>query len=156
MILFIQARFINIIDLDVQLARLMESGKSPSLVEFTSDLMRTAILGKPPCVPHDAFFNCKELLSMYVQEGKASERYVKISFFSHFNKISSVTVLVQELDQRFLVLTPQDLIKDGDASELRDKLGVLFSEWVRIYHHPSTSEKSHASFVMKVCIFIYL
>ena len=73
MILFIQARFINIMDLDIQLARQIESG-STSMIEFTTDLMNTAIFGKTPCVPHDAFFNCREFLSDYVKQGKASEK----------------------------------------------------------------------------------
>ena len=64
-----------------------------------------------------------------------------------FNRLSE---FVREMNRRFLILSPKDaLSKDSDAI-LRERLRVLFTEWVKLYHHPSTSEQAHAAFVARV------
>lgn len=44
-----------------------------------------------------------------------------------------------------------DLIgKDPENAALREHLTVLFSDWVRSFHHPSSSEKSQIAHVNHV------
>ena len=66
-------------------------------------------------------------------------------------KIKSVNQLLQEFRLRSSAMTIRDLIgKDSESASVRDQLAVLFTEWVRLYHHPASNEKSHLRFITQV------
>lgn len=132
-ILLMKMRMIALPELDVQLSRLIAEGNL-LIAEFTTHLIRSAIQD-PPIVAHESFFNSIDALSKLVEQGKGNE---------------GLSEFVREMNRRFLILSPKDaLSKDSDAI-LRERLRVLFTEWVKLYHHPSTSEQAHAAFVARL------
>lgn len=42
--------------------------------------------------------------------------------------------------------------RDDENSRLRDQFSVLFTEWIRVFHHPGFNEKSHTAFVSQLQI----
>ncbi|KAI9329571.1 CCR4-Not complex component, Not1-domain-containing protein [Obelidium mucronatum] len=132
-VIMIRANMMPMHDLDVQLARLLDScsGKE-EVVQFVVDLIRAVLLGEAPFAAHDAFFNSIAMLR---------DRVVGTE---------SVTALLRDVKSRFSVVSlkgPNG--KDLESVELRESLGVLFSEWVKIYHHPSSSEKTHKEYILQ-------
>jgi len=70
-------------ELDMQLARLMETGRT-SVVDFTVNLIRRCVLDEEPSATQNDFFNSIEVLNKLAQRGKAPERYYFLSFSSFF------------------------------------------------------------------------
>ncbi|KAJ3031110.1 UNVERIFIED_CONTAM: hypothetical protein HDU68_006489 [Siphonaria sp. JEL0065] len=131
-LIMIRANMMPMHDLDVQLARLLDGGKQ-EIVDFVVEVIRAVLLGEAPYAAHDAFFNCIAMLRDRV-EGN-----------------DGVTTLLKDVKTRFSVVSlkgPDG--KDLEAGELRESLGVLFSEWVKIYHHPSSSEKTHKEYIVQL------
>ncbi|KAJ3415017.1 hypothetical protein HDV05_005662 [Chytridiales sp. JEL 0842] len=133
-LILLQVRLLNVQELDMQLARLIEVGQQ-NVYEYCADLLRAAILDEPPCASQDAFFNTIQALSSLSRKEEAPAK---------------VTRLLTDLSKRFGLGDLKEELKDSEAPTLREKLGMLFLEWVRMYHHPSSNEKTHASFVMQL------
>jgi CCR4-NOT transcription complex subunit 1 len=151
-LILLSVRLLNIQELDMQLARLIEVGK-PGIAEYSGNLVRSAVLEDPPCASQDGFFNTIQSLSQLVQKETAPAKYVRcfqILVFILIISSYSVVELIEELNKRFSLGRGSDALKENEASVLREKLGMLFLEWVRMYHHPSSNEKAHASYVMQL------
>ncbi|KAJ3063752.1 hypothetical protein HDU98_000453, partial [Podochytrium sp. JEL0797] len=131
-VIMIRANMLPMHDLDVQVARLIDTGRE-DMADFAVQLIRAVLLGEAPYAAHDAFFNCVAMLTDRASENRAA------------------STLLEEIKNRFSVTTLKG--KNGadlESTELRESLGVLFSEWVKIYHHPSSSEKTHREYVMQL------
>ncbi|KAJ1537025.1 hypothetical protein HK096_005081 [Nowakowskiella sp. JEL0078] len=132
---FIQTRLVNVTELDMQLARLIESER-PGLSEFTANLLRRCILDDIPVANQNDFFNCIDLLSRSTKRGSVPE---------------VVSALLEDLRKKSTIITTKDISSvKNEASGLRDQLAVLFTEWVQLYSHPASNEKSQASFVHRL------
>ncbi|KAJ3143084.1 hypothetical protein HK101_003252, partial [Irineochytrium annulatum] len=129
----LQGRLISAIDLDMQLARAIESGRT-SLLDFSADLIRRTVLPEQPVVAKDGFYHTVDILTKLKEKGQATE---------------SVSAVIDELSKQFSVSLTREAARE-DPLSLRDKLGMLFQEWVRIYHHPSSNDKTHAAFVLQM------
>ncbi|KAJ3299964.1 hypothetical protein HK104_005661 [Borealophlyctis nickersoniae] len=128
----IQAQLLSVPELDMQLARLMESGRG-SIVDFTAKLIHKCLLEEPHCATQNDFFNCIEILNKLAQRGKVSD---------------SVTEVLEGLKAKASSLSIEEFISRGnETGGLREQLAVLFTDWVRIYHHPASNEKSHAAYI---------
>ncbi len=46
--------------------------------------------------------------------------------------------------------------KDVENAGLREQLTYFFADWVRVYQHPTSNEKTYASFIMQVRYIINL
>ncbi|KAJ3092021.1 hypothetical protein HK102_011503 [Quaeritorhiza haematococci] len=131
----IQARLLGVPELDMQLARLMEIGRMP-VVEFTAKLIRKCLLEDPPSATQNDFFNSVEVLTKLVQRGKAPEIVVHV---------------LEDLRKRTALVPLKDFAnKEAETSGLREQLAVLFTEWVRMYHHPASNEKAHIAHVTQL------
>ncbi|KAI8808354.1 CCR4-Not complex component, Not1-domain-containing protein [Cladochytrium replicatum] len=134
---FIQQRLIGIQELDQQLARLIESGRL-SLIDFTVKLIRKCILEDPPLATQHDFFNTIDLMSKLVTRTKAPE-------------LEPTVALLEDLRKRTALLPLRDgQSKDGENSNLREPLAMLFTEWVRLFVHPASNEKAHAQFILQL------
>ncbi|KAJ1565991.1 hypothetical protein HK096_005111 [Nowakowskiella sp. JEL0078] len=132
---FIQTHLVNVTELDMQLARLIE-GERPELLEFTAKLIQRCVLGDFPVANQNDFFNCIDLLSRVSKRGSVPE---------------AVLILLEDLRKKSAIITTKDISSiENEASGLREQLGVLFTEWVRLYNHPASNEKSQASFVYRL------
>ncbi|KAJ3332113.1 hypothetical protein HDU76_001257 [Blyttiomyces sp. JEL0837] len=132
--LLIQYRLLNPVELDLQVARMIESGRT-ELSEFATSLLRATILGHSSPATYDNFFNIMQLLNSYVQSGTAPE---------------SVVETMRAVTAKFSALPSKDFLIKDDGVGLKEKLGALFLEWVRLYNHPSSSEKVQAAFVSQL------
>ncbi|CAG8494332.1 7474_t:CDS:10 [Funneliformis mosseae] len=118
----IKAGLINVIDQDTQLAKLIENGR-PTVIDFTAKLIRECVLRDPPYAKRSDFVNSLDALTRLTQRGKSPEA-----------PRSSREVLG----------------KDVENAGLREQLTFFFAEWVRVYHHPTSNEKTYASFIMRL------
>ncbi|KAI8608596.1 CCR4-Not complex component, Not1-domain-containing protein [Chytriomyces sp. MP71] len=131
LVIMIRANMLPIIDLDIQLARMIDAGQ-PGMVDLVVTLLREVLLGETPFVAYDAFFNCTMMLSERAEEDE------------------SAISLLSDIKSRFSIISLKKAGKDLESDELRESLGILFSEWVKLYHHPSSSEKTHKAFVIRL------
>ncbi|CAG8526473.1 8493_t:CDS:10 [Ambispora leptoticha] len=116
----IKAGLINVAEQDVQLAKLIESGR-PTVIDFTTKLVRECVLKEPAIASRGDFLNSLDALERLTRRGKAPE---------------NVILLLEELRR----------VRDG----MREQLSIVFAEWVRIYQHPTSNEKTFANFIMQL------
>ncbi|RKO82945.1 hypothetical protein BDK51DRAFT_15960, partial [Blyttiomyces helicus] len=131
----IRARILSVPELDVQLARMIESGRT-SAIDFAANLASRCLLQEPPVASQNDFFSSLQILKKMVQRGKASE--------------SAVTLLDTLRNQVPAISLKELTAKDGEPAGLRDQLATLFTDWVRMYHHPASNEKTHAAYITKL------
>ncbi|TPX41510.1 hypothetical protein SeLEV6574_g06049 [Synchytrium endobioticum] len=131
----IRSHLVNVPEMDMQLARLMDIGRT-SVVEFTAWLIKKCVLEEPPISSQNDFFNSIEILTKIASRGKAPD---------------IVNQVLQEVRLRSSAIAIRDLMgKDNESSGVRDQLASLFTEWVRLYHHPASNEKSHLRFITQL------
>jgi len=61
--------------------------------------------------------------------------------------VDSVIQLLEDFRPR---VNREVLNKDVENMELRDQLTYFFIEWVRVYQHSTSNEKTYANFIMQV------
>ncbi|KAG9303880.1 hypothetical protein G9A89_005790 [Geosiphon pyriformis] len=116
----IKAGLVNIADQDIQLAKLIDNGR-PTVIDFTAKLIRECVFKDPPIAARNDFLLSIEALDRLIRRGKAPE---------------SVVQLIDEIRRP----------RDG----LREKLSYVFTEWVKLYQHPSSNEKAFTNFIMQL------
>ncbi|RKP25851.1 CCR4-Not complex component, Not1-domain-containing protein, partial [Syncephalis pseudoplumigaleata] len=135
----IRAGLLQVADLDVQLAKLAEVNR-PAAIEFAAKLIRQCVFGLPhPCATRNQFANTLAALARIVQRGVVSETDL------------SMTVMATTAGTAAAAGTTANGTQAMPGSEamtsLRDQLVFIFSEWVRLYQHPSSNEKALSGFV---------
>ncbi|CAJ0847288.1 16872_t:CDS:10 [Entrophospora sp. SA101] len=71
-ILLIKAGLVNVVDQDLQLAKLIEDGRSV-VIDFTTKLIHECVLKDPPCATRNDFIYSLDALTRLTQRGKATE-----------------------------------------------------------------------------------
>lgn len=141
----IKANLINLPEQDQELANLIDSGRT-SAIDFTARLIRACLFDEVPLVNRQEFIASLEALSRL-----------------RGNVPDSVLVLMDEMRRRSALsssasnssgartplISQGGVVQDEDIA-LREHLQILFSEWVRIYQHPTTSEKIMNAFVAQL------
>ncbi|KAJ3039081.1 hypothetical protein HDV00_012639 [Rhizophlyctis rosea] len=131
----IQARLLAVPELDMQLARLMDNGRT-SIVDFAAQLIGQCLLQEPNLATQNDFFNSIEVLSKLASRGSVPE---------------SVVRTLEGLKAKAAALSINNLTaRDGETGGVREQLAILFTDWVRIYHHPASNEKSHANYIAQL------
>ncbi|KAJ3055880.1 hypothetical protein HK097_008877 [Rhizophlyctis rosea] len=131
----IQARLLSVPELDMQLARLMDNGRTP-VVDFAARLIQRCLLEQPHIATQNDFFNSIEVLSKLAARGTATETAIR---------------LLEGLKAKAAALSINNLTaRDSETGSVRDQLAILFTDWVRIYHHPASNEKSHANYIAQL------
>ncbi|RUS35473.1 CCR4-Not complex component, Not1-domain-containing protein [Jimgerdemannia flammicorona] len=126
----IRSGLISLVDQDMQLAKLIENGR-PTVIDFTTKLVRTCVLEEPSCATRQEFINSLEALNRLAQRAKAPE---------------SVLMLLDDI-RRGAQKSARDATRDDENAGLREQLQYLFTEWVRLYQYPSSNEKAYLSFL---------
>ncbi|KNC97024.1 CCR4-NOT core subunit CDC39 [Spizellomyces punctatus DAOM BR117] len=131
----VQANLLSISELDMQLARLMDGGRTP-VIEFTVDLMQKFVEADQPVALQSGFFNSLEMLNKLAMRGKLSDG------------------IVQQLEawrSNMPLFSVKDLTaKDNETASLREHLAALFHDWTRTFYHPASNEKAHAFFIQQL------
>ncbi|KAI8355165.1 CCR4-Not complex component, Not1-domain-containing protein [Blakeslea trispora] len=135
----IKANLINLLEQDQELANLIDSGRL-SAIDFTARLIRACLFDDIPLASRQEFMASLEAISRL--RGNVPE---------------SVLMLMDDMRRRMssnasTPLMPQDNLQPSEEADngLREHLRILFSEWVRIYHHPTSSEKVLNAFVIQL------
>ncbi len=69
----IKAGLINVMEQDMQLAKLIENGR-PTVIDFTAKLIRECVLREPAIASRTDFFNSLDALDRLTRRGKAPDR----------------------------------------------------------------------------------
>ncbi|KAI9256566.1 CCR4-Not complex component, Not1-domain-containing protein [Phascolomyces articulosus] len=124
----IKVGLINLAEQDQELGYLISSGRTTA-IEFTAMLIHACIFDEQIATPQD-FFNSLEALGGL--RGTVSD---------------TVLGLLDDIRS-----TVQHQSKDLSSEEMstRDQLQYLFAEWVRLYQHPSTTDKAQMAFLTQL------
>ncbi|KAJ1569392.1 hypothetical protein HK405_005645 [Cladochytrium tenue] len=71
MLMLLKARMINVLELDIQLARQVSSGSAVA-AEFSVEFIRKSLSETPPIVSHEVFFNTSDALSKLADQDGAN------------------------------------------------------------------------------------
>jgi CCR4-NOT transcription complex subunit 1 len=128
-----RAELLNVHELDMQLARSMETGKTHT-TSFTISLIRTCVIEEKLCSYTD-FVHSVECLSRLQQKGKG---------------VDGMNAILKDLSQNAATFKIKQLLAakgEANKAQLKEHLELLFREWVQIYYHPGSSEKTQTLFV---------
>ncbi|BGP66545.1 CCR4-NOT core subunit cdc39 [Rhodotorula toruloides] len=134
----LQARFINVADLDLQLAKFAVREFRATVVDFVAGVVAACLAEVPPVATREQFANSLEALSQGVRQGKATDAARKL-----LDDVQSRgTTSVREL-------SPSNLTSAEDAA-VREQLTLCFAEWVRLYQQSHNIEKAFVDFVVQL------
>jgi CCR4-NOT transcription complex subunit 1 len=137
----LRARILSVEEYDLQLARYLETAR-PQLMEYIVNVIRQCVLGANQFAHYTDFLHSIAAMSQLISRGKGD---------------SSIQNLLEELNKKHAsYLVYKDVLsKDPSTVEstlLKERLEALFTEWVKIFYHPASSEKMQASFVAEASI----
>ena len=134
----LHARFINVSELDVQLAKFVVRDFRASVVDFVANLLTACLAEVPPVATREQFSNAFEALGQAVRQGKATD---------------AARTLLQDVQTRGTVnvraLSPGKF-QSSDEPAAREQLTFCFAEWVRLYQQSFNVEKSFVDFVVQL------
>ncbi|GAA6009388.1 hypothetical protein JCM10207_003757 [Rhodosporidiobolus poonsookiae] len=134
----LQARFINVAELDLQLAKFVVRDFRTSVVDFVAKLLSACLGEVPPVATREQFANSFESLNQANRQNKATD---------------AARQLLQDVQTRGSVnvrnLSPGKL-SSTDEPGVREQLTFCFAEWVRVYQQSFNVEKSFVDFVVQL------
>ncbi len=144
------SRILNVQELDVQLARLMEAGKI-NVVDFSCCLIRSCLILEPfGLVPAD-FATSLELLNRFHKQGKGLESLQELAEDLRKRNVPfGLPPAVERPDATPTLISPPLASLDPETAALREQLQQLFTDWVRLYFHPNTNEKTQAAYILQL------
>ncbi|GJN90459.1 hypothetical protein Rhopal_003470-T1 [Rhodotorula paludigena] len=132
----LQARFIAVAELDLQLAKFVVRKFRASVVDFAANLL--AGPRRPPVATREQFSNTFEALNQAVRAGKATD---------------AARTVLQAVQTRGSInvrgLSPGKLTS-ADEPGVREQLTYCFAEWVRLFQQSYNVEKSFVDFVVQL------
>ncbi|CAO3574719.1 unnamed protein product [Mortierella alpina] len=129
----IKAGLVSLVGQDIQLARLIELGRT-GVVDYTVKLIRECVLSEVPCANRNEFINSLNVLNRLVQRGGTA--------------VEPIALLIE--DVRRLSLGPREAAKDVDNAVLREQLAFIFAEWIRVYQLPTSNDKDYGAFINSI------
>jgi CCR4-NOT transcription complex subunit 1 len=135
----IKAGLINLPEQDQELSILIDSGRI-SAIEFTARLIRACLFGEYPLATRHEFMASLEALS-----GLRTNQLPE-SVLSLLEDMRKAPNPQQQLQQQPMIQEGQQ----GQDAALRDQLQFFFAEWVRLYQHPATTEKTMLAFATQL------
>ncbi|KAL7323175.1 CCR4-NOT core subunit cdc39, variant 5 [Mucor circinelloides] len=138
----IKAGLINLPEQDQELSILIESGRT-SAIEFTARLIRACLFGEYPLATRHEFMASLEALS------NLRGNQLPESVLALMEDMRNMSGSHHQQQQQHLMQDnpPQDNSKD---SALREQFQFFFAEWVRLYQHPATTEKTMLAFATQL------
>ena len=127
----IKAGLVNLVDQDIQLARLTEIGR-PGVVEFTIKLIRECVLSEQPCANRNEFINSLNVLHRLTQRGGKA--------------VEPIVLLIEDIRRRSQA--PSQTTKEiSENNLLKEQLAFIFAEWIRVYQLPAANDKAYGAFI---------
>ncbi|GAA5988666.1 hypothetical protein JCM10908_003667 [Rhodotorula pacifica] len=135
----LQSRFINVAELDLQLAKSVVRDFRASVVDFVAGLLAACLAEVPPVATREQFANSFEALNQAVRQGKATD--AARTLLQDIQKASTASVRD---------LSPGDKLPPAEEPAVREQLTACFGEWVRLYQQSFNVEKSFVEFVVQL------
>lgn len=133
----IKAGLINLPEQDQELSILIDSGRT-SAIEFTARLIRACLFGEYPLATRHEFMASLEAL------GGLRTNQLPDSVLSLLEDMRKAPNPQQQLQQL-------PVIQEGQqGAAIREQLQFFFAEWVRLYQHPATTEKTMLAFATQL------
>ncbi|KAF9965878.1 hypothetical protein BGZ70_003892 [Mortierella alpina] len=129
----IKAGLVSLVGQDIQLARLIELGRT-GVVEYTTKLIRECVLSEVPCANRNEFINSLNVLNRLVQRGGTA--------------VEPIALLIEDVRRRSQ--DPREVAKDVDNAVLREQLAFIFAEWIRVYQLPTSNDKDYGAFINSI------
>lgn len=136
----IKAGLINLPEQDQELSILIESGRT-SAIEFTARLIRACLFGEYPLATRHEFMASLEAL------GNLRGNQLPESVLALMEDMR--TMSGSHHQQQHMMQENQTQDKSKDAA-LREQFQFFFAEWVRLYQHPATTEKTMLAFATQL------
>ncbi|KAI9257630.1 CCR4-Not complex component, Not1-domain-containing protein [Sporodiniella umbellata] len=138
----IKAHLINLPEQDQELASLIDSGRV-SAIDFTARLIRACLLEESSIAARQEFAASFEALSRL--RGNVPDSVMALIDEMHRRSKLSNT---PSANLQFYSRASQDVPDEEMA--IRDQMHVLFSEWIRLYQHPTSTDKMLKAFVTQL------
>jgi CCR4-NOT transcription complex subunit 1 len=124
----LKAGLIKLLDLDDQLAAVIEQGRA-SVAEFAVKLVRHCLTDDQLSAYRGHFGITVKALTMLAQQGRISD---------------SVFPLLEEISAQ------QNREREMDVQTLRERLASIFSDWVQLYQYQTYAEPSFTAFIKRL------
>ncbi|KAJ3175056.1 hypothetical protein HDU87_006452 [Geranomyces variabilis] len=145
----VQATFLTLPELDMQLARLMDARARPKVIQYAIELIEKFNAAPPahgdqPQAPpsiaiQSDFFNSLKILGLLASRGKVPEGWIQ--------RLAALKCKVP-------LFSLKDLTSKGagenETATLREHLAAVFHDWVRTFYHPGSNERTHAAFIQQL------
>ncbi|RCH87876.1 hypothetical protein CU097_000839, partial [Rhizopus azygosporus] len=139
----IKANLINLPEQDQELATLIDSGRM-SAIDFTARLIRACLYEEGGLATRQDFMASLEALSRL--RGNVPESVLFLMEEMRRRSVPGSTAAPVTLQQHPML--PQGLSDEEVA--IREQMHVLFSEWIRLYQHPTSTDKILKVFVTQL------
>lgn len=127
--------FITVQELDMQMARLVDGGRS-SAVTFTCNLVQSCVLSDPPLCSFNAFALSIEALSRLPDDDLV---------------LSTIQAVSSGLGQKMSQLTAvNDKLDSEGLAKVKEQIIAVYKEWIQIYGHPASNERNQLNYVALV------
>ncbi|GAA5929761.1 CCR4-NOT core subunit CDC39 [Sporobolomyces koalae] len=134
----LQTRFIQLAELDVQLAKFILREFRASVIDFAAKLVSACLAEIPPVATKEQFANAIDALREAARNNKATD---------------AAKELLQQLEARSAAVDvgPVSIAKAAvNEPAVREQLTFCFAEWVRLYQQSYNVEKSFVDFVVQL------
>ncbi|CEP14955.1 hypothetical protein [Parasitella parasitica] len=136
----IKAGLINLPEQDQELSILINNGRT-SAIEFTARLIRACLFGEYPLATRQEFMSSLEAL------GSLNSNQLPESVLALMEDMRQTSGIRQ---QHIQGTQPQDSNNSSQDTALREQFQFFFAEWVRLYQHPATTEKTMLAFATQL------
>ena len=144
----IKANLINLPEQDQELANLIDNGRT-SAIDFTARLVRSCLFDEVPLAGRQEFMASLEALSRL--RGNVPDSV--LALMEEMRRRAAMSSTTSNSSGTHTPLLSQQLQQDGAQEEdlgLREHLCILFTEWVRIYQHPTSTDNVLNAFVAQL------
>ncbi|KAF8078158.1 Not1-domain-containing protein [Lyophyllum atratum] len=141
----LRSGLINIAPQDQQLAKTLLADPRPTLLSFTTNLIRECLSSEPPVASQSQFAYSIEILSQLSQAGRANDEVNRLLEDLHGARRLSASATPDPA----VAIARQASVKP-ETEQLREKLFVWFQQWVTIYQRSHSPEKNFVPFITQL------
>ncbi|RCH85657.1 hypothetical protein CU098_005009 [Rhizopus stolonifer] len=140
----IKASLINLPEQDKELSNLIDGGRA-SAIDFTARLICACLMEESAATIRQEFLASLEALGRI--RGNLPESVLILMEELHRCSIPNNAPSASTVLQQYPIIS-QDL--PDEEIGIRDQMHVLFSEWIRLYQHPTSTEKILKAYVTQL------
>jgi len=125
----LKIKLINHVELDMQLARVIENSKKDNIIEFAADLIKKVLFDEPSIAQYKDYINTIRVFGFISQPSDKIKDLLKDINLSIYKPIEEI---------------------DKNSYPIDEKFKLYFTEWIKLYKSQLTSEKSQAEYIIQL------